>query len=182
MKEPSEVSGLISHETGKLLRFLASLVDPRHVIVEIGAYQGRSTCYLASGATHTKIISIDPHGLEGSEHGRDGRFAGDDVREVYLKNIDGYDNVVPVRARSQDADLPTEPIGLLWIDGDHSLAAVSEDVRRFAPLVESGGHIVIDDYLTWHPGVNKVVGELMKDKNWVGWTFNTKPLAWAGRI
>jgi hypothetical protein len=98
-----------------------------------------------------------------------------------LANIVGYDAVQPVHALSQDAPLPTQPIGLLWIDGAHDLASVRADVKRFAPLVAPGGHVVIDDYRTWHRGVDAVVDGLRKSPDWVGWAFAPKPLAWATR-
>lgn len=182
MKNPREVEGLISAPAGELLRRLAAQVPSGQVIVEIGAYLGRSTCYLASGArAGVPVLSIDPHGLAGSERGRGGRFAGDEVRERYLANIAGYDAVVPIRALGKDAPLPDLPVGLLWVDGDHSLAAVREDVRRFAPLVASGGYIALDDYMTWHPGVNEVVARLMRSKAWKEWRLRPVPLAWARR-
>jgi len=182
MKNPADVPGLISLETGKLLQCLAQDVPAGQCIVEIGAYLGRSTCFLASGARDdVNIISIDPHGLAGSERGRGGRFAGNHVRAKYLENVRGYANLLTMRLLSKDAPLPHSPIGLLWIDGAHDLVSVNSDVRRFAPLVASGGYIVIDDFKTWHPGVDTVVKAMMSQPQWTSWKFAPKPLAWAQR-
>lgn len=181
-KAPQSIDGLIPTATGELLRKLAGQVQPGCAVVEIGAYLGRSTCFLASGAKPgVPVYSIDPHGLEGSERGRGGRFAGDDVREKYLANIAGYDAVIPIRALGSMAPLPDEPVGLLWIDGAHDLLSVAADVARYAHLVTPGGHIVFDDFGTFHPGVDAVVRELCKIRVWTGWRFEPKPLAWARR-
>jgi len=183
MIAPKDVEGLITTEAGELLQTLATKVPEGRVIVEIGAFLGRSTCYLAAGArAGVPIMSIDPHGLAGSERGRGDRFAGDEVRAKYLANIEGYDAVRPVRALSSEAPLPKKPIGLLWIDGAHDYPSVSVDVARFAPRVAPGGYIVFDDYKTHHKGVNRVVKTLMDNPRWADWTFKPVPLAWARRV
>lgn len=183
MKRPEEIEGLVPESTGNLLRRLAGEVPVGRVVVEIGAFKGKSTAYLADGVREgVRVYSIDPHGLEGSERGRGGRFAGDDVRAEYLANLEGYlDRVDPVRALSREAPVPEEPIGLLWIDGAHDLISVAGDVDRWASRVAPGGFLVIDDFGTWHPGVDAVVRELQKDRRWTAWVLSPKPLAWARR-
>jgi predicted O-methyltransferase YrrM len=180
---PNDVPGLISAEVGAFLSWLASNVQPGHAIVELGAFKGRSTCFLAAGARPgVRVVSVDPHGLEGCERGRGGRFAASGVRAEYLRHIAGYSNVTPIRSLSSDAPLPHEPIGLLWIDGDHSPAAVANDVRRWTPLVVSGGFVVIDDYGTWHKGVDAAVAAMRRDKRWADWRYTPKPTASARRV
>lgn len=175
-----DIDGRIPVSTGELLKRLASNVDPQFCIVEIGAFKGRSTCFLAEGADpNTRIISIDAHGLPGSQRGKGDMYVG--VREEYLRNIASYSNVQPVHALSHDAPLPDQPIGLLWIDGDHSYDACRGDVDRFGPLVVRGGHIVLDDYNHKNNGVVKVVHEMRKDPRWSYWTFKPKPVARARR-
>jgi predicted O-methyltransferase YrrM len=183
-----DVEGLIPASTGQLLEKLARKVPEGQRVVEIGAYTGRSTAFLARGSAAGRcglpVLSIDPHGMAGAEMGRGGRFAGEHVRATYLRNladVGALPHVEAVRALSSRASLPREPIGLLWIDGDHSRAAVVEDVRRWAPLVAPGGFIVFDDYGTHHPGVNDVVHRMMKDPQWQDWLAFPKPLAWARR-
>jgi len=180
-----EVQGLIPARVGALLERAAADVKPGQCIVEIGAYTGRSTAFLARGARDgVRVLSVDPHGLPGAERGRLGRFAGDHIRGTYLRNLHdsgAIARVTPIRSLSADAPLPEEPIGLLWIDGDHSLAAVLGDVRRWAPHVAPGGRIVIDDHGTWHPGVNETVRRMQQDARWVEWDFGTRPLACARR-
>ena len=49
-KEAADVAGLITQETGELLERYASGVLKDQLIVEIGGYTGRSTCFLAQSA------------------------------------------------------------------------------------------------------------------------------------
>ena len=183
-KQAENVKGGISLSIGQLLERLASKVSAEQVIVEIGAYVGRSTAFLSRGVREgngAHIISIDPHGLPGSAQGRGRRWVGDHVRSTYLRNLEAtgsLDNVEPVRALSGEAPLPVEPVGLLWIDGDHSLAAVRGDVERWGPLVAPGGVIVFDDYGTRHPGVDQVVHDIVFDPRWMDWDNSVKPVAW----
>lgn len=52
------LKGGITHNEGIKLHSLASLAE--HTIVEIGSYCGKSTCYLATGATGSaKVYAID---------------------------------------------------------------------------------------------------------------------------
>ena len=185
--EAADVAGLIKLDTGRLLEGYASEVPEDQLIVEIGGYTGRSTCFLAQGAKNglgAKVMSIDPHGMSGSERGRGGRFAGDIVRDTYMRNIRDLgmaDRVHAVRSLSSNAPLPSRQIGLLWIDGDHALSAIRSDVRRFAPLLAPGGRLVIDDHGTCHRGVDAIVKELRQDPGYIDWQFNHAPLAQARR-
>jgi hypothetical protein len=44
------------------------------------------------------------------------------------------------------------PIRVLWIDGDHSAAAVRRDLEMYLPHVEKGGIVAFHDVLHWQPG------------------------------
>jgi predicted O-methyltransferase YrrM len=181
-----DVQGLIPLRVGIVLETLARTVKAGQIIVEIGGYTGRSTAFLARGAgAGVSVTSIDPHGLPGCERGKNGRFAGDHVRSTYLRNlhdVGAISKVTPVRALSSKAPLPQREIGMLWIDGDHSKAAVMQDIERWAPLVAPGGYIVLDDVGTWHPGVDEAVRRLKADPRWTDWKFAAKPLAYARRV
>ena len=39
-------------------------------------------------------------------------------------------------------------IGLLWIDGDHSLSGIMCDVARFLPILNIGGYLIAHDFLS----------------------------------
>jgi predicted O-methyltransferase YrrM len=177
---PEDVPGGISLEVGQLLRELASGVEAGQCIVEIGAFKGRSTCFLADGAQPgVEVISIDAHGLLGASHHHTGMYGHPATRAAYLEHVAAYAYVRNVHALSKNAPLPEEPIGLLWIDGDHSYEGAKLDIDKFGPRVVHGGFMVIDDYgARWHAGVIKAVDEARRDPEWVDWKFKPKSLAW----
>lgn len=120
-------------------------------------------------------------------------LAKDTIYDLFLHNIKaaGHDDIVmPIRGHST-AILPALPRGyfdLVFIDGDHSYAAVSADLQAAAGLIKDGGILCGDDlelqlpaidleyarmqiesdYIRdprsgqdFHPGVTLAVGELI---------------------
>ena len=180
---PEEVPGLIPVATGRELERLAALVPHGQCVVEIGAFQGRSTCFLASGSAagaRVPVYSIDPWTTPGNPPGRGGRFVDPANYVAYQRHLRAcgvFDLVTTRRAFSWDAPLPREPVGLLWIDGAHDQKSVERDVARFGPLLPSGAVVVFDDYGTFHPGVNKTVATLRRSAAWHSWRFDLVPLA-----
>jgi MMP 1-O-methyltransferase len=126
-------------------------------IVEIGAYKGRSTWYLAqalkdAGSAH-KLVSIDPQ-------------PDQDVREAYFAMLQQHQLtqvVEPKLAQSHTVavSFPERPIGLLWIDGDHSYEAVRQDFDDWFPRLATGGWLALHDTVNnWH-GPTKLARELL---------------------
>lgn len=183
---PAQVPGLIPTTTGDRLRKLAARVSAGHVIVEIGAYQGRSTCYLATGSAEgnrVPVISIDPwdSGTLPGPTRRGVYYLVPETEQAYQRHLAacGIAHLVrPVKGSSWDAPLPAEPIGLLWIDGAHDYATVAGDLRRWTPLVSSGGTVVLDDYRAHSRGVDRAVRQFAREQGgrWT-WDLIQRPLA-----
>lgn len=151
------VPGLTTDED---LQWLAIRAAGRQVIVEIGAFQGRSTRAIADANERGIVYSIDNWDSELS----DGR-SDPSTRAAFRRNCSDLlssGRVVPIEWDSQRG-LPPALHGLsvdmLWIDGDHSYQAVASDIRTFAPLVRAGGLICGHDYCVWHPEVMRAVDE-----------------------
>lgn len=181
---PEDVPGRISVEVGGILRFFAKHVPADQLIVEIGAYQGRSTCFLAQGSllgNQAKVISIDPwdRGKHlGPNKDKSVSYLDPDNKYKYLKHLHACgvkELVIPVQEFSQKAHLPDNLIGLLWIDGAHDYNSIKADIRRYFPRVVKGGHVIFDDYQAHCKGVDRAVDEIMRNSNWV-WTVY-RPLA-----
>jgi predicted O-methyltransferase YrrM len=185
---PEDVPGRISNEAGAVLRSLARRVPSDRLIVEIGAFKGKSTCFLACGSMQgrgARVVSIDPWDLPGNTHGPDklpGLYTdpanqADHARHVKACGVAHL--VTQVKAFSGSAKLPPRTsIGLLWIDGAHDYESVMSDVRRYSRRLARGGWIVFDDYTSRCPGVVKAVKELMADQRaWRAWNTRDKPLA-----
>jgi len=111
--------------------------DPDAVLLEIGAFKGKSTAWLAEAARKTGrgLVSIDPlvEGTEAVFRDTVERFAIGEVAELH-------------KAFSHDLGTTWDrPIAFLWIDGGHDYDTVQQDVIDFAPHVRPGGYVVFDD-------------------------------------
>lgn len=64
-------------------------------------------------------------------------------------------------ARTQDAAWAERPLALLHVDAGHDGADCRADLERFAPSVQDGGLLAVDDYMTVadQPGVRRATDE-----------------------
>jgi len=118
-------------------------------IVEIGSYRGRSTVFLALGSragTGATVFAVDPHRERIGALG--GRFGPQDripFLEAMLSHGCG-ELVAPVQLDSEQAAAAwREPISLLFLDGDHSVAAVERDLEAWLPHLAPLGTVAFDD-------------------------------------
>ena len=129
-------------------------------VLEIGSYCGKSTIYLglacrAAGAT---VFALDHH--RGSEEHQPGEFFHDpdllDTAEGLLDSFREFrrnirragldDVVVPVVSDSGTAARQWRtPLGMVFIDGGHSLQAALADYRCWEPHLLRGGILAIHD-------------------------------------
>ncbi len=126
---------------------------PELKALEIGSWEGRSTCWLLENIlTHetARITCIDT--FEGSvEH----QF----YDESYLKSVEerfdfnivktgSHEKVKKLVGRSQDVmrSLPLNYYDILYIDGSHLASDVLEDAVIGWGLIKVGGIIIFDDY------------------------------------
>jgi SAM-dependent methyltransferase len=139
------------------------------VVVEIGSYRGKSSVALAHGAgVHDRpVYCIDPHDAFVGVLG--GRFGPED-RGAYFRNL--LDTGAFRRARL--INLPArqaavgwhQPIGLLFIDGDHRLPAVREDFDTWSPHVLAGGVIALDDTHRPELGPSQLLEQRLPSRQW----------------
>jgi predicted O-methyltransferase YrrM len=129
------------------------------VVVEIGAYKGKSTCFIAEGlkGISSTLYMIDTWFNDGGM-----RETRADTFPEFLMNISSWrDNIVPLRGFSAEVrkTWPSErKIDFLWIDGDHSYEGVKRDIDDWLPLVKNNCFVCFHDYREY-PGVKKAVDE-----------------------
>lgn len=165
------LDGKIRHEEGVRLATLAATVPADQAIVEVGSYRGKSTCYLATGAAAgpgAHVYAIDLWTI-GGQLGHTGKpnisapYADPETYDVFLQQLDraGVSNrVTPMVSSSQDAARDWEqPVGLLFIDAEHSYQACLADIEAWAHKVVPGGWIAFHDYKSHFPGVMRAVQE-----------------------
>ncbi len=112
--------GWLTAPEARTLRRLAA----GKVVLEMGAFKGRSTVVLADTAKH--VFSVDRHlGVEG--HGE----SLDDYLRVALPLanvtivIGDFENVVPHLC----------DVGMVYVDGNHDYATVQRDITLIGPLM-----------------------------------------------
>lgn len=132
------------------------------ISVEIGVFAGRSAIPIALAhkyVGHGKLIAIDPWSTEAATEGYSKEHKEwwskqplDKIKGQFLNSITtlGLDAFVDVEAckSHQVKDLPA--IGLLHVDGQHSMQAL-RDVTRFTPMCLSGAFCFMDD-VSWEGG------------------------------
>jgi predicted O-methyltransferase YrrM len=129
-------------------------------LLEVGSYCGKSTIYLglAARSLGATVYALDHH--RGSEEHQPGEFFHDpDLYDASTDGVDTFrefrrnirragleDTVVPIVAGSAvTARSWRTPLGMVFIDGGHSLDAALTDYRSWASHILPGGLLAIHD-------------------------------------
>jgi predicted O-methyltransferase YrrM len=117
--------------------------------LEIGSFEGRSTCWFLS--------QLDPDGMivcidtwAGSEE-----HAGMDLNGLYerfSKNVEEargkLQKIVPIKGKSEDClNTLNMTFDMVYVDGSHQAPDVLTDACMAFPMLNKGGVMVFDDYL-----------------------------------
>jgi len=162
LKEIDKMEGHFGLNEGKLVFKIAKSLGDNSVIVEIGAFKGKSTCFIAEGiaSKNCEFYTIDTWYNDGMEESRM------DVFPDFLRNIASYkDKIKPLRGPSYEIreSWPEQrKIDFLWIDGDHSYKGVKRDIQDWVPLVKKNNIICFHDYRDI-PDVRRAVDEIISD-------------------
>lgn len=148
------LDGLIPATVGLLLASLAADVPDGQAVVELGSYKGKSTAYLAAGAGNVHVYAVDPWDQQPppGTNGQDFyRFADPATRARFdeqLESVGLRSAVQAIQGYSADvaATYDGPPVGLLYVDGDHTEAGVAGDVAAWWPHLANPAVIVFDDY------------------------------------
>jgi predicted O-methyltransferase YrrM len=153
---------MTSEHCGEMLYNLAK--DVREgCIVEVGSYRGRSAVALGRGSLdghRVPVFAIEPHAEFIGERG--GVFGPPDRAAFYqaMLRTDCYKIVRLVNLTSETvAPNWNEPVGLLFIDGDHSEEGVRRDWNCWSPRLRADATVAFDDS-DW-PGPANLVAELV---------------------
>lgn len=134
------------------------------VFVEIGAYLGKSTIYMAKAIANSKkkieFYVVDCFIGEFNED-------NENLYERYLNNINKaevaqYITTFNLKSELAAKKLETKKISFLFIDGDHSLEGIQSDIKNYLPLMKSGGTIAGHDY--FHPPIKETVDTIFGNK------------------
>jgi len=149
------VSGQIwttKSETQKLI----DLIPPNGTLMEIGSCCGGTAAVIADARKDARIISVDPY--PDINHRHNVLFWIDNKRPNSL--------LITASAREL-VDTYRNSISVVFVDGDHTYAAVSEDLVSASQVVASDGLIVAHDYhLGDHPQVTQAIDDFCSSSEW----------------
>lgn len=165
------VEGFLQPFEGFALYWLAKHWPGVGRTVEVGSFKGRSTCWLATASRdgdREKVVAVD-HFRGSAENQAGGSHEDADIvasgstlgtMRATLERF-GLTEWVDILVGSS-ADVSrgwSQPIRLLFIDGDHSYDGAKADFVAWSPFVVPYGLVVFHDVRTW-PGVTKLFEEL----------------------
>ena len=154
------VKGFLAAEEGEALYEHVLQAGKLGPCLEVGSYCGKSSVYLGAAckAIDTVLYAVDHH--RGSEeHQRGEEYHDAELYDVKFEMMDSFptfrhtlmragllDTVVPIVAPSQLAARQwATPLGMVFIDGGHSMDAALTDYRCWAGHVVKGGLLAIHD-------------------------------------
>jgi hypothetical protein len=152
--------GFLDEDEGRCLYETALEASRRGPCLEIGSYCGKSTIYIGTACkkNNSILFSIDHH--RGSEEQQPGQEYFDpalfepetgrvDTLQEFRKTLEKAgleDTVVAIVSRSDVAARQwSTPVGLVFIDGGHTVEAVLTDYDCWRPHIMPGGYLLIHD-------------------------------------
>lgn len=145
LKYFDRIKGHLYLNEGVLLYRLARKLPEKGTIVEIGAYRGKSTCFIAEGIKNRDVTfyTIDTFENQGMSEG-----LRDTFKEFRKNTLKYKDKIIVKKGFSYDVvkELKNIKIDLLWIDACHEYEAVKSDIEDWLPLVKKNGLLCFHDY------------------------------------
>lgn len=151
------VDGIKTYSNAEALDALATLagrVAKTKAIVEIGVYRGGSLKTIAQAA-RAHVYGIDAWGLPGTYPSgtENPKKYGTDNKAIAEQAIAGLGNVTLIHdySTAAAATYSGPPIGMLYIDSEHTADAVLADWEAWSPHLAPRAIVCFDDYDAKHP-------------------------------
>ena len=147
--------------------------------VEIGAWRGRSSSYMAveiiNSGKNIKFDVVD-HWLGSSEHQMNPSVKRGTLYDEFINNTKPVNHIInPLRMTSVEASklYDDNSLDFVFIDASHEYEFVKEDIKHWFPKVREGGIIAGDD-MEWHVAdsikraVTEMIPKHIQDRNmWI---------------
>lgn len=169
VERAAKISGWMSLEE---LGWLAEQAVTRNIVVEFGAWQGRSSTVLA---TAKQLLCIDT--WAGSAEHQQIIAGGLDIWLEWQHNMKDYPNVTAHRIDLADknavnslcATIESEGgADMVFIDASHDYESVRRDISIAMKMLKPEGLLCGHDYSRHWPGVVKAVDELIPNRELCG--------------
>ena len=129
---------------------------PELKFIQVGAFTGDATEWLLDNIlTNKSSILIDIDTWKGSDEEEHRKIDFENVFSYYKERTKDYLNLKIVKGKSEDylPTVQTDTIDFIYIDGNHTEAAVRLDILNAWKLLKSGAILALDDYL-WRGGLD----------------------------
>ena len=159
------IANLALDEAAYLYKIIRKLNSAN--LVEIGRFKGGGTFLMAAAMdAGAHLCSYDIH-IKMKDC-----FDGEAMDKILCQVLEKYglsDSVDIIVGNSNQVDVGTEPVDLIFIDGDHSYEGVKRDFLHWYKSISSGGHLLFHDaararaFSSYHREVAKFVQEVERD-------------------
>lgn len=157
---------------------MVRLAPQKATFVEIGAWKGKSTAYMAveimNSGKDIDFYVVDTWKGNDVEEEQKKEAAENDVKAEFLANMKsgGVDSIIKVVQGSSTCvaqQFEDGSLDFVFIDGSHDYTNVFADIKAWLPKVKKDGFIGGHDYDTvLELGVVKAVNELVPSRS-LGW-------------
>jgi predicted O-methyltransferase YrrM len=147
------IFGWLTEGEARCLFNAATSISEDGLIIEVGAFRGRSTALL--GETRRRVITVDP--LDESMVVAKLKIDSG-VADALQSIVDQYPNVEWVRKFVDDVECPGSA-DMLYIDGLHRYPQPLDDFKHFRPALRQGSIVAFHDYGREF-GVTRTIDEL----------------------
>lgn len=177
-----DAAGNTERSACQRLRVLASEVSAGLAVVELGAYKGRTTGWLALGISeggHDPVdqYAIDPWDLRPPEDWPEGyadhlafdTYGKSETFEHYqthIAKLGAKVNTIRDFAHTAAPGYYGRPIGLLYHDADHSEGAVERDLRAWLPHLDERAIVALHDAGNPKFGVVEAAASVLDTDEW----------------
>jgi predicted O-methyltransferase YrrM len=167
------VDGWLTRREEAALFHLARTVPRERVIVELGSWFGRSAILLGGGSRHgggAAVFAVDLFSAAGVAKPLLEERAGDAARDYWEQfqaniraaGLDGVVTAIRSETKALAANWTGLPVGLLFIDADHSYQGVSGDWNSWKPRLAPRARVAFHDYQNpQYEGVTRFVDQLL---------------------
>lgn len=163
--EAQNIEGWCPPEQGDELFHLTSRLKPGSTVVELGSYKGLSMAWMGLACDRgksLKLVSVDLHDPTYTERkGGSETSLADNMRALGIQVDMLAGDTVDIASRALSFGVTPWSISLLYIDACHEYESVRADFLAWRPMLEDEAFVVFDDYTDDHPGVVKLVDEMV---------------------
>jgi hypothetical protein len=152
-----KIDGWLSETEAIGLYNTARLISRSASVVEIGAWQGKSTyCIGRALQGDAKLYVIDPFDATAGEDSSSEKLYKGIVESKQISLLENFkqnmsrggilERIEILKGYSSQYDKYVPKIDMLMIDGDHSINGCSFDYIHYSPRIAPGGFLLFHDY------------------------------------